>query len=76
MTAELNRLRWRCRRGVLELDIALARFLETKCLQLDARQRESFERLLEAADEDLWRWINGDEHGLNPAWRDIVAALR
>lgn len=76
MTAELNRLRWRCRRGVLELDLALARFLETKFLQLDGNQREIFERVLEAADEDLWRWINGDEQGLDPAWREIVAALR
>ena len=76
MTAELNRLRWRCRRGVLELDLALAHFLETKFPQLDGSQRETFERVLEAADEDLWRWINGDEQGLDPAWRDIVAALR
>lgn len=76
MTAELNRLRWRCRRGVLELDLALARFLDTEFQGLDARQRETFERMLEAADEDLWRWINGDEEGLKPAWREIVAALR
>lgn len=76
MTAELNRLRWRCRRGFLELDIALGRFLDTKFSQLDDHRRETFERLLEAADEDLWRWINGDEQGLEPAWRDIVAALR
>lgn len=76
MMADLNRLRWRCRRGVLELDVILARFLDTKFQRLDARERETFERLLEAADEDLWRWINGDEAGLEPAWRDLVAALR
>lgn len=76
MTAELNRLRWRCRRGVLELDIALGRFLDTEFHRLDASQRQAFECLLEAADEDLWRWINGDEEGLEPAWRELIAALR
>ncbi|MDJ0806588.1 MAG: succinate dehydrogenase assembly factor 2, partial [Gammaproteobacteria bacterium] len=35
--AELNRLRWQCRRGMLELDLLLLGFLETRYPRLDPK---------------------------------------
>ena len=35
---ELNRLRWRCRRGLLENDLVLERFLETSGLAVASTQ--------------------------------------
>lgn len=61
MTGEmLNRLRWRCRRGMLELDLVLARFLEENYPALTARQRRDFERLLDLPDQELWRVVRGE----------------
>ncbi len=56
---ELDRIRWRCRRGLLELDIVLGRFLEHSSTQLSARERDAFKALLELSDNDLWDLVSG-----------------
>lgn len=50
---DLDRVRWRCRRGLLELDLILSGFLETRYARLDAEQRRLFNELLEESDNDL-----------------------
>jgi antitoxin CptB len=50
---ELNRLRWQCRRGLLELDLVLERFLERHRGDLQGEQLSSFKTLLSYADNDL-----------------------
>jgi len=57
---DLNRLRWHCRRGMLELDMVLARFLETQYARLDVSQQQEFERLLALEDQALWQRIRGE----------------
>jgi len=59
MNEELNRLRWRCRRGLLELDIVLARFIEQHYANLSAAEKSEFVELLTEADNDLWEMISG-----------------
>ena len=54
---EFERARWRCRRGLLELDIILQRFMDQHYAQLDQRELEQFERLLSLPDNDLWDLI-------------------
>lgn len=56
----LGRLRWHCRRGMLELDLVLARFLEENYAKLTAQQRQEFEVLLELEDHELWQRIRGE----------------
>jgi len=51
--AERNRLRWRCRRGMRELDVLLERYLAERWSAADAARRDAFERLLELPDPDL-----------------------
>ena len=53
------RLRWRCRRGMKELDILLARWLEGRWTSSDEASRRRFERLLEQPDPDLADWLLG-----------------
>ena len=59
MTIELNRLRWRCRRGLLELDIVLSRFIDNHYSSLTATEKTAFIELLTEADNDLWEMISG-----------------
>lgn len=54
---EIERARWRCRRGLLELDIVLQRFMDQYYTQLDESGLEQFERLLALPDNDLWDLI-------------------
>lgn len=52
-------LRWQCRRGRLELDILLQRFLERAEHTLDAAQCEAFGRLLDLEDDQLLAVLTG-----------------
>lgn len=53
----LRRLRWRCRRGMRELDVLMLRYLDQRWSHVDAAERAQFERLLETEDDQLWRWM-------------------
>jgi antitoxin CptB len=54
---EFNRARWRCRRGMLELDIVLQRFVDKHYAQLNENELRQFEALLDLPDNDLWDMI-------------------
>jgi len=55
---ELNRLRWRSRRGMLELDLLLLPFFDEVFRDLPENQQQAFERLLEQDDPDLLQWFS------------------
>ena len=55
----LRRLRWRCRRGLLELDLWLHRFAEVGLDTLSDEECSAFEALLDEADADLLAWLEG-----------------
>jgi antitoxin CptB len=55
----LERVRWRARRGLLELDIVLARFIEANYSRLDEKEKQAFEALLDMSDNPLWDMIAG-----------------
>lgn len=57
--AELKRLRWRCRRGMRELDQLMLRYLDQAWAQDSDTQRGVFRRLLDGEDDKLWRWFMG-----------------
>ena len=54
---ELDRVRWRCRRGMLELDIVLQRFVDKYYAQLSENELQQFDTLLNLPDNDLWDMI-------------------
>ncbi|MEN8174518.1 MAG: succinate dehydrogenase assembly factor 2 [Pseudomonadota bacterium] len=70
---QLNRLRWRCRRGMLELDYLLVAFLDNEYAQLDDRQRTAFVGLLASSDQDLHDWLVG---GMEPSNPDVAVVVR
>ncbi len=57
--AAVNRLRWRCRRGLLELDTWLASFLEAGYPHLTPAEKDAFGRLLEREDMEIYAWLSG-----------------
>ncbi len=58
-SAELNRLRWRCRRGLLENDLILTRFLDARGDGLAADEIAALYRLLDLSDNELWDLLSG-----------------
>jgi antitoxin CptB len=67
-----NRIRWRCRRGMLENDLVLARFLEAKGPSLTEDEVTMLDRLLDLTDNDLWDLIAGRQE---PQDQDVVPVL-
>jgi len=58
--ADFRRLKWRCRRAMLELDIVLNRFIEGPQFgQLDLEGRIALDRFLDESDAEIWAWIQG-----------------
>ena len=57
----LRRLRWQCRRGLLELDILFLRFLEQRYPALSAAQQGCFRGLLDQSDQTLLAWLHGQQ---------------
>jgi antitoxin CptB len=74
--AELNRLRWRCRRGRLENDLILARFLDAGGAMMNVDEIAALDRLLDLADDELWDLIAGRAEPDDAALRAMLAALR
>jgi antitoxin CptB len=50
---ELSKLKWRCRRGLLENDIFIARFFEKFSASLTVKQAQGLNVLMELSDSDL-----------------------
>jgi antitoxin CptB len=72
----LNRLRWRCRRGMLENDLILARFLDARGAQMTDADVAALDRLLDLTDNDLWDLLSGRAETEDAAARPLLQALR
>lgn len=73
---ELRRLRWKCRRGMRELDQLLTRWLEREWRDSPAGQRAVFLRLLETEDDRLWVWLMGRDSPSDAELAALVAHIR
>lgn len=73
--AEQRRLAWRCRRGMLELDIVLQRFVEEQFHSLTLAEMDEFDELLSLPDNDLWALIQSTEEHKNTALKSVIEKL-
>ena len=74
--AELDRVRWRCRRGLLELDLILNRFVAAHLTRLGSEELQAFKALLELSDNDLWDLVAGRATPPGDNEAAVVALLR
>ncbi|HRP76152.1 MAG TPA: succinate dehydrogenase assembly factor 2 [Rhodocyclaceae bacterium] len=76
MSAERGRIRWQCRRALLELDLVFTRFLERHFDRLSEDQLADLDDLLLCEDHDLWALVNGSKPCTRERWNEIIALLR
>ncbi|MDD2990607.1 MAG: succinate dehydrogenase assembly factor 2 [Zoogloea sp.] len=76
MTLNRGRVRWQCRRALLELDLVFTRFLERHFDRLTDGQLADLDDLLLVEDHDLWAMINGSQPVTNDRWKEMVELLR
>jgi antitoxin CptB len=72
----LRRLRWSCRRGMLELDLLLNGFLESDVQGLDEKGLETFERLLDYPDATLLQLLMGQMQSSDKDVAHVVEHIR
>ena len=65
---QLRRLQWRCRRGMLEMDLLLEKFIPLHFEQLSTAEQAAFDRLLDYPDNELWAAIVNMEQEHNVAF--------
>ena len=70
----MARLRWACRRGMLELDVLLLPFVEG-FESLSDEQQKDFERLLACDDPELFSWFMGHVPCPDPALALLVRQI-
>ena len=73
--ADPRRLRWQCRRGMLELDQLLLPFLDTGFASLGPAEQGAFVRLLGQRDPYLSDWFMGRAAAPDPELRALVALI-
>ena len=73
---DLERARWRCRRGLLELDILLERFMDEHYATLGKNELRQFEMLLDIPDNDLWDMIMQRQQAWDPSVQPVLRLLQ
>ncbi len=71
-TQEKARIKWACRRGMLELDVVVMPFFEECFETLNESEQQDFVALLECDDPDLFAWIMGHARSENLAHAAMV----
>ena len=72
----LQRLKWRSRRGLLELDLVFDRFWAGAGRRMTEGDGQAMERLLALPDNDLLDLVMGRTESADGQLRELVAKLR
>lgn len=72
----IEKLRWQCRRGMLELDFVLRSFLDNHYPTLSADDQALFVKILDYQDQLLLDWVMGHVVPSDAAIRRLVALMQ
>ncbi len=75
MQEKINRLRWQCRRGMLELDLLLLSFFDKGYLDLSDTNKALFEQLLSYHDQDLYQWLIQRKPVVDPLLQRLIESI-
>ena len=73
---EFARLRWRCRRGMRELDRLLEQFLDSSYSELSPAERGRFAEFLELPDPELYAYLLGRKLPEDPDLARVMECIR
>ena len=71
----IRRLRWRCRRGMRELDALLMRFVDEHYAVAPRAQQQAFEALLNRPDPEILGLLMGRDRDDDPDLDDVVSMI-
>lgn len=71
----VRRMAWRCRRGMLELDLLFVDFVKNYLPQLTDKQISALDKLLDLPDNQLWELATSPSHGLDIETNQVLNLL-
>jgi antitoxin CptB len=72
----MSQLRWRCRRGMRELDVMLTRYLDREWDAASPAERDAFVQLIELQDPELFGYLVGRTTPAEDMQRAVIASIR
>ncbi|MCX7123928.1 MAG: succinate dehydrogenase assembly factor 2 [Gammaproteobacteria bacterium] len=70
-----NRIKWACRRGMLELDLILEAYLEKRYPSAPPAEKELFVHFLTESDQDIFDWLFKKNRPENPESQKMIDIL-
>jgi antitoxin CptB len=74
--SNLARLKWKCRRGMKELDVLLEGYLAARYAQASEAEQGAFQALLDLQDPVLFDYVIGRDRPTSEDERRVIDALR
>ena len=73
-----SELKWRCRRGMLELDLFLSRFVENEkgLSQLNNKELGDFYQLIDFPDQELYEILIGKTFAIDQEMNNIAQKIQ
>jgi antitoxin CptB len=75
MDSEIGKLRWRCRRGMKELDLLLTRYVDERYRDATPDEQQAFRQLLDANDPLLYAYFLGRESPSDPVISSLLERI-
>lgn len=72
---KIKALQWQCRRGMLEIDIFLKRYLSNSYEKASPEEQAIFEAFLTENDQEIFFWLTGQQEVL-PQYRGLVEKMK
>ena len=71
-----SKIRWRCRRGMLELDQMLHTFFDKEYQKLSDGEKNTFSELLEHPDQEIYQWLLGMEQPSDSQLQPLLSKIQ
>ena len=75
MDAEIGKLRWRCRRGMKELDVLLTRYVDERYRDASPEHRQAFRELLDSHDPVIYDYFLGRATPPGPVLSSLIELI-
>ncbi len=73
--ADFGKLRWRCRRGIKELDVLLTRYADEQFRDAPESYQEAFRELLEGQDSAIYAYCFGQQRPPTPELSALIERI-
>jgi len=74
--SEVSRLRWQCRRGMLELDALLGDFVDLHYSKMDKHDQKVFREILNFPDQLLFDYFFGNGKSIDKDVNNVIERIR